>query len=59
MSTRDNHTMVSTDAEQHSLVKSIALHLLPSVLILVFFIIVALGFIFITLGVVALVLGWM
>ena len=41
MSTTDNRTLVDADVEQHSLVKSIVLHLLPGVFILVFFVIVA------------------
>lgn len=41
MSTTDNRTTVDADAEQHSLVKSIILHLLPGMLMLVFFIVVA------------------
>ena len=41
MSTTGSRTMVDADVEQHSLVKSIVLHLLPGVLILVFFVIVA------------------
>ena len=36
-----NRTMVDAAVEQHSLFKSIVLHLLPGVLILVFFIIAA------------------
>ena len=38
MSTIDNRTIVDADVEQHSLVKPIVLHLLPGVLMLVFFI---------------------
>jgi hypothetical protein len=38
MSTIDNRTMGDADVEQHSLTKSILLHLLPGVLILVFFV---------------------
>ena len=41
MSTIANRTMVDADVEQHSLVKSIVLHLLPGVLMLVFFVIAA------------------
>jgi membrane protease YdiL (CAAX protease family) len=41
MSTTDDRTMGDADVEQHSLAKSILLHLLPGVLILVFFIITA------------------
>lgn len=41
MSMMGSRTMADTDVEQHSLVKSIILHLLPGVLILLFFIIVA------------------
>jgi hypothetical protein len=41
MSTIDNRTMGDAVLEQHSLAKSILLHLLPGVLILVFFVITA------------------
>jgi len=41
MNTTDNRTMIDMDVEQHSLVQSIGLHLLPGVLILVFFVIAA------------------
>lgn len=41
MSTTDEHTLIDAEIEQHSLVKSTVLHLLPGVLMLVFFIIAA------------------
>jgi membrane protease YdiL (CAAX protease family) len=41
MSTTDRHTTVLADVEQHSLAQSTLLHLLPGVLILVFFVITA------------------